>query len=191
MDEQEQKEIGAGAVRPTGAGATDPTASAASALVTALNADPNYGNCCASATATPTCTAINAFKVAYNTALNGGDTSGTSGDGSSSTSGYLPHNGLYDQACADAVNATLGSGAPPVIAGTPCGGGQPVQPNNNNQQVTTTSSGWPWYVKAILWAIALGGAVGLGLWLWKTFGSSRPMAAEPKRKRGKRTSKKR
>lgn len=179
---EEQRTAGAGAAA-TGAGASLPGTAEAQALVAAYP-----GSCTNPLPAGAFYDAVKAFKVAYNIGINLGDTSGPNGDGPSTTAGYLQHNGNYDQATADAVSAT-GATAPAVC--TAGGGGQPVQPNNNNQQVTTTSSGWPWYVKAILWAIALGGAVGLGLWLWKTFGSSRPMAAEPKRKRGKRTSKKR
>lgn len=179
---EQQRTAGAGAAA-TGAGASLPGTAEAQALVAAYP-----GSCTNPLPAGAFYDAVKAFKVAYNIGINLGDTSGPNGDGPSTTAGYLQHNGNYDQATADAVSAT-GATAPAVC--TAGGGGQPVQPNNNNQQVTTTSSGWPWYVKAILWAIALGGAVGLGLWLWKTFGSSRPMAAEPKRKRGKRTSKKR
>ena len=133
--------------------------------------------------------AVAAFKIAYNIGINLGDTSGPYGDGPSTTQGYLQHNGNYDQATADAVNLTLGPGSAPAAwtSATP-------QQNNNPPQNNTVvaSTGWPMWLKIVLWIIALGGAVGLGLWLYKTFGSSNPaMAGESKKtKTGKRSAKK-
>ena len=168
--------------RQVGAGATLPGTAEAQALVAAYPA----GGCTNPLTGGAFYDAVKAFKTAYNIGINLGDTSGPNGDGPSTTAGYLQHNGDYDQATADAVTAALGSAPAPCTAG---GGGGVTPPANNN--VPATTGGWPMWLKIVLWIIALGGAIGLGLWLWKTFGSSRPMAAVPKRKRGKRVGKKR
>ncbi|MHB8563336.1 MAG: hypothetical protein ACYDDA_05190 [Acidiferrobacteraceae bacterium] len=179
----EQKDIGAGASAggAVADGTDGNTAAAAGALYAALQADPNYGNFCSSAGATPTCQAIHNFKVAYNASL---------ADPPSAYSGSpLAITGLYDQPTSDALKQVLGS-TMPVIPGTTPNNNNVTPPANPSNQITA-STGWPMWLRVVLWIVAIGGAIGLGLWLWKTFGSSRPMAAEPKRKRGKRTSRKR
>jgi hypothetical protein len=138
----------------------------AQAVVAAIAADPNY---CADVGVAGTAVnaAVHAYKLA--TGLNVGT-------------------GLYEASTAAAVNQDTGA----TTAACPSGGGT-TPPANNNNTAVTTSTGLPGWAKAVLWIIALAGAVGLGLWLWRTFGSSRPaMAGESKKpkKTGKRSSKK-
>ena len=176
MDEQQQRQVGAGATLPGTAEAHVLVAAYPGACTNPLPGGAFYD-------------AVKAFKVAYNTGINGGDTSGPNGDGPSTTAGYLQHNGNYDQAAADAVTACLGSAPAACAASAP-----PAQNNNPPQNNTVVAStGWPTWLKVVLWIIAIGGAVGLGLYLYKTFGSSSPaMAGESKkpRKTGKRSAKK-
>jgi hypothetical protein len=130
-------------------------------------------------TSTAACGPVKAFQSAVGAA--GGPNLSVDG-------GYGP----ATAAAAGQVAAVNGGNAQAAVTSFPnCGGAAPPTPPQPPGNLTQPSSGWPMWLKIVLWIIALGGAIGLGLWLWKTFGSSRPMAAEPKRKRGKRTSKKR
>lgn len=137
-------------------------------------------------TSTAACAPVKAFQAAV-AAAGGPVTYSGAPDG-----GY----GAETAAAAGQVAAYLSSqgatqNAPgPISSGFPNCGGTPAPPQPNPQPITKPT-GWPMWLKVVLWIIVSAGAVGLAFWLYKTFGSSNPAAtaAEPRRK-GKRSKKK-
>ena len=183
IDENKKVGAGAGSLAPgdPGGAALD----AAQALVAA------YDPACTVPLQTGTAfyNAVRNFKVAYNI-WTSGSTDGPNADGSP-CDGCLAHNGLYDQACVDAINGI--PGAPAAPAACTAAGPVPTPPTPPPTPPVAPSGGLPTWAKVLIWVLIAGGAVAAGIWLFRYFGKKNTGAAEKRRprRRARRKGKKR